>query len=163
MYITLVFRKTPFFRRKLAKIAENCDHNIDPSLAETEIRKIDTLADSSSSKCRLGDLPHTSCAPLSEISSLCARLRSRTRLISPVFYRAGAGLYSAGSGFCGPGLVGGLGVWPVKCGLGLLRARPGWRARGLACGLSPKTGPERAQAWARSGPSFLVPSWPTLW
>jgi hypothetical protein len=23
-------RKTPFFRRKLAKIAENCDHNIDP-------------------------------------------------------------------------------------------------------------------------------------
>jgi hypothetical protein len=28
---TLVFdKKTPFFRRKLAKIAENCDHNIDP-------------------------------------------------------------------------------------------------------------------------------------
>jgi hypothetical protein len=23
-------RKTPFFRRKLSKIAENCDHNIDP-------------------------------------------------------------------------------------------------------------------------------------
>jgi hypothetical protein len=23
-------RKTPFFRQKLAKIAENCDHNIDP-------------------------------------------------------------------------------------------------------------------------------------
>jgi hypothetical protein len=23
-------RKTPFFRRKFAKIAENCDHNIDP-------------------------------------------------------------------------------------------------------------------------------------
>jgi hypothetical protein len=29
--ITLVFEKTPFFRRKLAKIAENCDHSIDPS------------------------------------------------------------------------------------------------------------------------------------
>jgi hypothetical protein len=28
--ITLVLRKTPFFRRKLPKIAENCDHNIDP-------------------------------------------------------------------------------------------------------------------------------------
>jgi hypothetical protein len=25
-----ILRKTPFFRRKLAKIAENCDHNIDP-------------------------------------------------------------------------------------------------------------------------------------
>jgi hypothetical protein len=25
-----IMRKTPFFRRKLAKIAENCDHNIDP-------------------------------------------------------------------------------------------------------------------------------------
>jgi hypothetical protein len=23
-------RKTPFFRQKLSKIAENCDHNIDP-------------------------------------------------------------------------------------------------------------------------------------
>jgi hypothetical protein len=23
-------RKTPFFHRKLAKITENCDHNIDP-------------------------------------------------------------------------------------------------------------------------------------
>jgi hypothetical protein len=30
LIITLVFEKTPFFRRKLAKIAENCDHNIDP-------------------------------------------------------------------------------------------------------------------------------------
>jgi hypothetical protein len=28
LIITLVFEKTPFFRRKLAKIAENCDHNI---------------------------------------------------------------------------------------------------------------------------------------
>jgi hypothetical protein len=29
--ITLVFeKKSQFFRRKLAKIAENCDHNIDP-------------------------------------------------------------------------------------------------------------------------------------
>jgi hypothetical protein len=25
-------RKTPFFRQKLAKIAENCYHNIDPRL-----------------------------------------------------------------------------------------------------------------------------------
>jgi hypothetical protein len=24
-------RKTQFFRRKLAKLTENCDHNIDPS------------------------------------------------------------------------------------------------------------------------------------
>jgi hypothetical protein len=31
--ITLVFEKNAnFFRRKLAKIAENCDHNIDPWL-----------------------------------------------------------------------------------------------------------------------------------
>jgi hypothetical protein len=30
--ITLVFEKNAnFFRRKLAKIAENCDHNIDPN------------------------------------------------------------------------------------------------------------------------------------
>jgi hypothetical protein len=29
---TLVFRKRQFFRRKLAKIAENCDHNIDPRI-----------------------------------------------------------------------------------------------------------------------------------
>jgi hypothetical protein len=33
LIIKLVFEKTPiFFRRKLAKIAENCDHNIDPCL-----------------------------------------------------------------------------------------------------------------------------------
>jgi hypothetical protein len=31
LIITLVFEKNAnFFRRKLAKIAENCDHNIDP-------------------------------------------------------------------------------------------------------------------------------------
>jgi hypothetical protein len=31
LIITLVFKKNAnFFRRKLAKIAENCDHNIDP-------------------------------------------------------------------------------------------------------------------------------------
>jgi hypothetical protein len=31
--ITLVFEKNAkFFRRKLSKIAENCDHNIDPRL-----------------------------------------------------------------------------------------------------------------------------------
>jgi hypothetical protein len=30
LLITLVIEKTPFFRRKLAKIVENCDHNIDP-------------------------------------------------------------------------------------------------------------------------------------
>jgi hypothetical protein len=28
--ITLVFEKNAIFRPKLAKIAENCDHNIDP-------------------------------------------------------------------------------------------------------------------------------------
>jgi hypothetical protein len=28
--ITLGSEKTPFFRRKLLKIAENCDHKIDP-------------------------------------------------------------------------------------------------------------------------------------
>jgi hypothetical protein len=32
LIITLFLRKTPFFRWKLAKIAENCDHNIDPWL-----------------------------------------------------------------------------------------------------------------------------------
>jgi hypothetical protein len=30
LIITLVFEKTPIFRRKLEEIAENCDHNIDP-------------------------------------------------------------------------------------------------------------------------------------
>jgi hypothetical protein len=29
-------RKTPFFRRKLAKIAENCDHNIDPRMIASD-------------------------------------------------------------------------------------------------------------------------------
>jgi hypothetical protein len=34
-HITLVFEKNAnFFRRKLLKIAENCDHNIDPRLGE---------------------------------------------------------------------------------------------------------------------------------
>jgi hypothetical protein len=28
--ITLVFEKNDIFRQKLARIAENCDHNIDP-------------------------------------------------------------------------------------------------------------------------------------
>jgi hypothetical protein len=37
MIITLVFEKNAnFFRRKLSKFAENCDHNIDPS-AENEL------------------------------------------------------------------------------------------------------------------------------
>jgi hypothetical protein len=31
-YYTIGFEKNAIFRRKLAKIAENCDHNIDPSL-----------------------------------------------------------------------------------------------------------------------------------
>jgi hypothetical protein len=30
LIITLVIEKTPIFCRKLLKIAENCDHNIDP-------------------------------------------------------------------------------------------------------------------------------------
>jgi hypothetical protein len=35
MIITLVFKKKrQFFRLKLGKIAENCDHNIDPRLGE---------------------------------------------------------------------------------------------------------------------------------
>jgi hypothetical protein len=40
-------------------------------------------------------------------------------------------------------------------------AWPGGQARGLDRGLSPKTRPARAQAWARSGPSVIdscVPS-----
>jgi hypothetical protein len=32
LIITLDFKKNANFRRKLAKIAENCDHNIDPRL-----------------------------------------------------------------------------------------------------------------------------------
>jgi hypothetical protein len=32
--IALVFEKNAIFRRKLAKIAENCDHSIDPRLGE---------------------------------------------------------------------------------------------------------------------------------
>jgi hypothetical protein len=35
--ITLVFeKKTAIFCRKLAKIAENCDHNIDPTTSELQ-------------------------------------------------------------------------------------------------------------------------------
>jgi hypothetical protein len=34
MIITLVFEKNAIFCRKLSKIAENCDHNIDPRLSE---------------------------------------------------------------------------------------------------------------------------------
>jgi hypothetical protein len=38
MIMTLVFEKSAnFFRRKLAKIAENCDHNIDPCLEKNGI------------------------------------------------------------------------------------------------------------------------------
>jgi hypothetical protein len=33
LIITLVFKKNTFFGRKLGKIAENCDHNIDPWFA----------------------------------------------------------------------------------------------------------------------------------
>jgi hypothetical protein len=33
LIITLVFEKNANFCRKLAKIAENCDHNIDPRVA----------------------------------------------------------------------------------------------------------------------------------
>jgi hypothetical protein len=31
LILTLVFEKNAIFCRKLSKIAENCDHNIDPS------------------------------------------------------------------------------------------------------------------------------------
>jgi hypothetical protein len=34
---TLVLRKTPIFCRKLAKIAENCEHNIDPRTPDQSI------------------------------------------------------------------------------------------------------------------------------
>jgi hypothetical protein len=33
LIITLVFKKNAIFCQKLSKIAENCDHNIDPRLA----------------------------------------------------------------------------------------------------------------------------------
>jgi hypothetical protein len=37
---TLFFlRKTPFFRQNLSKIAEKCDHNIDPSWRIKTLRK----------------------------------------------------------------------------------------------------------------------------
>jgi hypothetical protein len=38
----MCLRKTPFFRRKLAKIAENCGHNIDP-LEKDEIIAVHVL------------------------------------------------------------------------------------------------------------------------
>jgi hypothetical protein len=43
--ITLVFekKKHQFFRRKLAKIAEKCDNNIDPSRTRNEITKFITV------------------------------------------------------------------------------------------------------------------------
>jgi hypothetical protein len=34
LIITLVFEKNAIFCRKLSKIAENCDHNIDPWAAK---------------------------------------------------------------------------------------------------------------------------------
>jgi hypothetical protein len=34
LIITLVFEKNAIFCRKFGKIAENCDHNIDPRLGE---------------------------------------------------------------------------------------------------------------------------------
>jgi hypothetical protein len=35
LIITLVEKNANFFAKKLAKIAENCDHNIDPCLLQT--------------------------------------------------------------------------------------------------------------------------------
>jgi hypothetical protein len=44
LIITLVFRKNAiFFRRKLGKIAENCDHNIDPWCLSYQKLQIVTL------------------------------------------------------------------------------------------------------------------------
>jgi hypothetical protein len=41
LIITLVFEKIAnFFRRKLAKIAENCDHNIDPCLPGVDLTNL---------------------------------------------------------------------------------------------------------------------------
>jgi hypothetical protein len=37
--ITLVFEKNATFCRKLSKIAENCDHNIDPWYEQKVLRK----------------------------------------------------------------------------------------------------------------------------
>jgi hypothetical protein len=42
------------------------------------------------------------------------------------YVRTRVGLYTAGSGFCGPGLVGGLWVWPEG-----LTQKPGPRGFGL--------------------------------
>jgi hypothetical protein len=36
-------RKTPFFRKKLSKIAENCDHNIDPWLSKIRVQILGLL------------------------------------------------------------------------------------------------------------------------
>jgi hypothetical protein len=41
----LVFEKTPIFHRKLKKIAENCDHNIDPSSAQQQGDRIGRIFD----------------------------------------------------------------------------------------------------------------------
>jgi hypothetical protein len=60
--------------------------------------------------------------------------------------QVGFGIYTAGSGFCGPGLAWG-------------------RARGLACGLSPKTRPVRARVFGlcSKSPSPQCRSGPTFW
>jgi hypothetical protein len=41
--ITLIFEKSQYFRLKLAKIAENCDHNIDPRFQENVSRVATSL------------------------------------------------------------------------------------------------------------------------
>jgi hypothetical protein len=78
------------------------------------------------------------------------------------FCRAGSGLYNAGSGL----------AQALYCGLGLLRAWPGFWALGLDCGLSQKTRPMQAQAsglWSKSpsltcrlgpGPDTALHFWP---
>jgi hypothetical protein len=46
LIITLISEKTPIFCRKLAKIAENCDHNIDPWLKEIFFNALNSFRDS---------------------------------------------------------------------------------------------------------------------
>jgi hypothetical protein len=64
-------RKTPIFRRKLTKIAENCDHNIDPGL------NVDSLAMESPR------FPKTA-GTRSSIASLCLRIYGTGLLASRV-------------------------------------------------------------------------------